>query len=133
MPFDRRETLARDALLILADPLLAPLFGPGSQAEVSVAAQVSVPGRAPVAVTGQIDRIGVTPTSVFIADYKTGAPRDAAATPPSYVTQLALYRAAVQPLYPDRTVRAFLVWTAGPAVVELDPAALDAALAGVAG
>ena len=51
-------------------------------------------------------------------------------TPPTYLAQLALYRAAVLPLYPGKPVRAFLVWTSGPGVVEIAPAALDAALAG---
>jgi ATP-dependent helicase/nuclease subunit A len=44
------------------------------------------------------------------------------------VAQLALYRAAIGPLYPGKQVRCFLVWTEGPSGVELPPAALEAAL-----
>jgi ATP-dependent helicase/nuclease subunit A len=52
--------------------------------------------------------------------------------PPTYVAQLALYRAAVAPLYPGKSVRALLVWTSGPTVLELPPARLDAAMAELA-
>ncbi|MBV8664340.1 MAG: hypothetical protein JO107_14705, partial [Hyphomicrobiales bacterium] len=49
----------------------------------------------------------------------------------AYVAQLALYRAALAPLYPDRPVRAFLVWLGAPEAVEIAAAELDAALAEV--
>ena len=51
--------------------------------------------------------------------------------PRPYVAQLALYRAVLQKLYPDRPVRALLVWTDVPDVMELSAADLDAALAAV--
>jgi ATP-dependent helicase/nuclease subunit A len=44
------------------------------------------------------------------------------------VRQLALYRAVLKKLYPNRNVRAALVWTAGPALIELPAAILEAAL-----
>ncbi len=125
---ERRGALIEDALRIVADPALAPLFGPDSRAEVPLAARLPNGDGAPLEVTGQIDRLAVTDEAVFIADFKTGTSRDAADAPPSYVAQLALYRAAVQPLYPDRPVRAFLVWTAGPVATEIPSRALDAAL-----
>jgi ATP-dependent helicase/nuclease subunit A len=61
----------------------------------------------------------------LIGDYKTGRRRP---DDQNHVTQLALYRAVLAKLYPGRAVRAALVWTAEPALVELDSAALDAAL-----
>ncbi len=51
--------------------------------------------------------------------------------PPAYVAQLALYRAVLQRLYPDRPIRAVLIWTDVPDVMELSAASLDAALARV--
>ena len=45
--------------------------------------------------------------------------------------QLALYRAVLMRLYPDRPVRAALVWTDIPGLMEIPAEALDAALAGL--
>jgi hypothetical protein len=49
--------------------------------------------------------------------------------PPAYVGQLALYRAVLARLYPDRTVRAALVWTETMELMEIPGDRLDAALA----
>jgi ATP-dependent helicase/nuclease subunit A len=70
---------------------------------------------------------------VLIADYKTNrpAPRRVDDVPDAYVTQLALYRAVLSELYPAKPVRAALVWTDVPDLMELSAAALDAALAAV--
>ena len=70
---------------------------------------------------------------MWIADFKTGRPHDLETVPASTVLQLALYREAVAPLYPGKTVRAFLVWTAGPVVLELPADRLDGAVAKVVG
>ena len=75
----------------------------------------------------------VTDEAVLIVDYKTNrdAPRRPEETPQAYVVQLALYRAALAQLYPGKPVRAALVWTDVPDLMEIFPAALDAALAGL--
>ncbi len=44
------------------------------------------------------------------------------------MTQLALYRALLQEIYPGKRVRAFLVWTSGPVVHELREPDLESAL-----
>ncbi len=128
LPSERRHQLVDQAVAIIGDPRLDVVFGPGSRAEVGVAATVERPGRLVLPVVGQIDRIGERDGTVVLVDFKTGTPRPLADTPPSYLAQLALYRAAVQPLYPGKTVEVVLVWTAGPEVVAVDGAALDAAL-----
>ena len=74
--------------------------------------------------SGQVDRLVVTPDAVLIADYKTNrpAPRSLAETQARYramSTQLALYRAVLTQLYPDRPVRAALVWTDIPDLMEI--------------
>ena len=45
--------------------------------------------------------------------------------PPAYIRQLALYRAVVGELYPDRPVRAALIWTDVPDLMEIPATALD--------
>ena len=54
-------------------------------------------------------------------------PTAAAEAPAAYVRQLALYRAVLGKLYPDRPVRAALLWTETPELMEISAAALDAA------
>ena len=130
---DHRDDLARQALAVLDDPALADLFGPESRAEVGLGGRVLLPGGREVEISGQIDRLAATDREILIADFKTGRARDAAETPPGYLAQLALYRAAVAPLYPGRRTRVFLVWTEGPRIVEIPEESLDAALAAVPG
>jgi ATP-dependent helicase/nuclease subunit A len=51
--------------------------------------------------------------------------------PGAYVSQLALYRAVLGQLYPNKPVRAAIVWTDVPDLMEIPGAALDQALATV--
>jgi ATP-dependent helicase/nuclease subunit A len=125
---DERAGLIERALATLARPELAPLFAPGSRAEAAVAGTLARPGRPALPFAGRIDRLAVGADAMRIADFKSGAPVGLAERPDT-VAQLALYRAAVAPLYPDRPVRAFLVWLGAAEAVEVPPAALDAALA----
>ena len=103
---------------MLDDARFAPLFAPGSRAEVPIVGY-RLDGAS--AVSGQVDRLAVTPTEVLIADYKSdrAVPRRIEDIPRGYVAQLALYRAVLRALYPNHAVRAALVWTAGPALMEL--------------
>jgi ATP-dependent helicase/nuclease subunit A len=123
----RRDTLVQQALRVISDPRLVDLFGPTSRAEIGLGGRVTV-GRQVIEIAGQIDRLAEAGDRVLIADFKTGRPRPAEATPRPYLVQLALYRAAVAPLYPERKLHVFLIWTEGPDVVELPAAALDGAL-----
>ncbi len=128
----RQTALVDDVLRLLAAPNLRDLFGPSSRAEVGLAGRVQLASGQSVEIVGQLDRVAVTAAAVLIADFKTGRPHDLTTVQAAYVTQLALYRAAVAPLYPGLPVRAFLVWTTGPAVLELPAERLDKALAELA-
>jgi ATP-dependent helicase/nuclease subunit A len=75
--------------------------------------------------------LAVAADAIYLADYKTGA-RPLGANPPAYVAQLALYRAALTALYPDRPTRAFLIWLTGAEAIEIADAESDAALANLA-
>jgi ATP-dependent helicase/nuclease subunit A len=101
------------------------LFGDGSRAEVAVAGLVGA-----IPVSGQIDRLIVGAGEVLLLDFKSARlpPASPADVPRGYVAQLALYRAVLQPIYPGRVVRAFLLWTAGPSLREVPGDLLDAAL-----
>ncbi len=125
-----REALAARALELLGDARFAAAFATGSRAEASIVGRLDRPGRSPVLVSGQIDRLAVTPAGILIVDYKTNhaPPRRAEDAPAGYVRQLALYRAVLARLYPDRPVRAALLWTELPDMMEISAAALDAGL-----
>lgn len=128
---DERNALIAQALALLDDPRFAPVFAPGSRAEVSIIGRLPRPRGGHVVVSGQIDRLVVTDDAVLIVDYKTNhaPPTHAKDAPPAYVRQLALYRAVLTNLYPGRTIRAALAWTETLEMMELSPPALDAELA----
>ena len=128
-----RKALAVTLLALIGDARFAAVFADCSRAEVSIAGRLERPGRRPALVSGQIDRLAVTPHEVLIVDYKTNdaPPRTAAEAPPAYVRQLALYRAVLQKLYPGLPVRAALLWTETPELMEISAPALDAQLASV--
>jgi ATP-dependent helicase/nuclease subunit A len=128
---DERETLAAQVLSVIADSRFAAVFAPGSRAEVSIVGRVDRPGRTPALVSGQIDRLVVTPAEVLIVDYKTNhaPPAAVAGAPVAYIRQLALYRAVLARLTPLLPIRAALLWTEMPEMMEIPAPALDAQLA----
>ena len=129
---EEQAQLAEQVMLILEDPRFYECYAPGSRAEVPIVGRLNLNGKT-VRISGQIDRLAVTQGSVLIADFKTNrpAPRRIGDVPPVYVRQLALYRAVLAKLYPDRPVRAALVWTEVPDLMELSAEAMDAAVAGI--
>jgi ATP-dependent helicase/nuclease subunit A len=126
---DEQRDMARKVLAILGDPKFAGIFSAGSRAEVPIVGRIMPDNAEPILVSGQVDRLAVAYDSVLIADYKTdrSVPARLAEVEP-YVAQLALYRAVLSRLYPGKTVRAALVFTEGPHLVDVPAADLDAAL-----
>jgi ATP-dependent helicase/nuclease subunit A len=129
---DEQRDIVGKLLAILEDENFAALFAHGSRPEAAIVGRVRRAGAAPVLVSGQIDRLSVCADAILIADYKTdrGFPARVEEVGP-YVAQLALYRAILSQLYPDRPVRAALVFTQEPRLIELPPALMDQALAEV--
>ena len=127
---EERASIAEQVQRLLDDARFAELFEPGSRAEVPIVGRIAQDGRT-IAVAGQVDRLVVTETAVLIADYKTNrpAPERIEDVPPAYVRQLALYRAVLARLYPDRPVRAALVWTDVPDLMEIPAAMMERKLA----
>ena len=132
-PAEETARVVESVFNILDDPAFAPVFAPGSRAEVSIMGTLSLGGK-DHAVSGRIDRLSVSDDCVLIVDYKTNRPPflTAESSPDSYKIQLAIYRAILQPLYPGRPIEAALVFTEAPALVPLDAPTLDAALAALA-
>jgi ATP-dependent helicase/nuclease subunit A len=119
------EELLGEVMAVIAEPAFAAVFADGSRAEVPIVGTVG--GRA---VIGRIDRLAVTDRAVLIVDFKTNRPppRDLDQVDPAHLDQLALYRALVTQLYPDRPVEAALLWTDLPALMPVPGSRLDQAL-----
>jgi ATP-dependent helicase/nuclease subunit A len=132
LPAEDRAAIADHVLRLLAHAGFHALYAPGSRAEIPIVGRLTLEG-GEVRVSGQIDRLVVTANEVLIADFKTNrpAPRRIEDVPKPYIRQLALYRALLARLYRDRPVRAALVWTEVPELMEISSAVLDAALAQV--
>jgi ATP-dependent helicase/nuclease subunit A len=126
-----RTALADKVLALIAHPRFAPVFAAGSRAEVAIAGRLARPDGSSALVSGQIDRLVVRPEEVLIVDFKTNqaAPKTESDVPAAYIRQLALYRAVLSRLYPQRAIRAVLLWTEALEYMEISAPALDAALA----
>src|SRR5690606_2703830 len=116
---------------VLRDPTFAPLFGPTSRAEVPITALIPRPnGKGPaLRLSGQIDRLVEIAGEVLIVDFKTNRPppRQPEQVALAYIYQLVAYRLALQEIYPGRTIRAALLWTDGPRLMEIPARILDTA------
>jgi ATP-dependent helicase/nuclease subunit A len=129
LPARVQAGMVEEIVGLLNDPTFGALFASGSRAEVPIVAELPDPsGRSlPLRLNGQIDRLAVTPVEVLIVDYKTNRvpPIDVADVPIAYLVQLAAYRAALADIYPGRRLRAALLWTAAPRLMEIPAALLD--------
>jgi len=133
LPAEERKLITEQVMLVLEDARFYELYGANSRAEVAIVGKVQIRSGT-YRVSGQIDRLAVTQEAVLIGDFKTNRdpPRRIEEVPPAYVTQLALYRAVLAKLYPDKPVRAALIWTEVPDLMELSAEALEFALTQIA-
>ncbi len=121
-----------EAAAILRTADLAPLFAPGTLAEVPVAAALTELGGTRIA--GTIDRLVVAPDRVLAVDFKTNTqiPVRAENVPEGLLRQMGAYAAALAQVFPQHRVETALLWTRAPALMPL-PASLTAAALGRAG
>ena len=110
-----------ETLAVLEHPDFTALFGPDSQAEVSLSGVVG-----DQVVSARLDRLLVGTDEVLVIDYKTNrpAPTDPNRVPEQYLRQMAVYRTLLARIYPQRRIRGVLLWTDGPHVMELNDAVL---------
>jgi len=128
LPEALRAEIIAESLAVVRDEAFAPLFRPGSLAEVPVVARIGE-GEHGFDLEGQIDRLAILDDDLLILDYKTNRP------PPStelevaraYINQLAAYRMALSKMFPGKAVRAALLWTDGPRLMAISSTLLDEA------
>jgi ATP-dependent helicase/nuclease subunit A len=118
---EEREAMIEEVGRVLNDLRFSGLFLPGSRAEVPIVGRYQ--GRP---ISGLVDRLAFTTDAVLIADFKTNKPAPRRFEDvPTYVRQLALYRAVLAQLYPDKAIRAALIWTDVPDLMEIPATAMD--------
>ena len=123
-----RRDIVRETLAVLRDRALSALFGPDARAEVGIVAEFSRPGgRAPLRIAGRIDRLVQQGSVLLIVDYKTNRPPPSkpAAVADAYLLQLSAYRLAARQIFDALHVRAALLWTDGPRIMEIPGDLLD--------
>ena len=103
-----RNQMAEEVLAVLHHPDMAPVFAEGSQAEVPISGLITYKNK-PRVVNGQVDRLRVEASDVWIIDYKTGRMPDE--TPATYIQQLEIYKQVLQTIYPDKNIHSALLWT----------------------
>jgi len=130
LPAKTQAEIVKETLAVLGDPTFAALFGPDSRAEVPIVAEIARPGgRGPtLRLAGKIDRLVRQGREVLIVDYKTNRPppADVDGVADAYLLQLAAYRLAVQRIFPESHIRAAILWTDGPRIMEIPRARLEA-------
>jgi ATP-dependent helicase/nuclease subunit A len=129
-----RRSLVEDACRIISDPRFSDIFGADALAEAPIAA-VTPDGSV---ISGTVDRLLVGEDMVRVMDFKTGraVPASAQDIPLAHLRQMAAYVAALEVIFPGRTIQAGLLYTSGPTLHPLSRALLapympqQAALAG---
>ena len=111
----------QEAESVIQDPALAPLFDAArhERAYTEVPLHYCVDD---ALVDGVVDRLLLHPTEVHVIDYKTHtiAADQAEATARPYRDQLRLYAEGARRLWPDRRVRASILFTHCRMLVDLD-------------
>jgi ATP-dependent helicase/nuclease subunit A len=118
-----RTEIADVALRMLNTPEFEDIFSPQSLPEVSLSGIVDG-----AVVTGVMDRLVVTDREVMVVDFKTGrfVPHAPEAIPSYHLAQMAAYAALLGSIFPGRAVRAALLYSHGPKLIELMPDQIEA-------
>ncbi len=115
--------LADLALSIINQPEFSEIFSPKALAEAPLAGVVEGD-----VIAGTVDRLLVTADEVLVVDFKTGrrVPNDADAVSGHHKAQMGAYVAVLQGIFPEKSVRAALLYTSGPSLITLTPEMLAA-------
>ena len=126
---DSVDARTNQVMAVFDHPDLADLMGGKGRSEVGLSGRIDLKD-GPTNVTGRIDRLLVTDREIVFADFKTGerVAKTASDVPPETLYQMALYGKVLRKIYPDRPLRAVLIYTENATVVDLTDGDLKAAL-----
>ncbi len=111
-----RDELLAAVLAVIDHADFADLFGPAALAEVPITATVD--GQV---VAGIVDRLLVASDQVTVVDFKTARrpPASLAQMPVPTLRQMGAYAAALGEIYPGRRIRAGVLYTHVPQLIEI--------------
>jgi ATP-dependent helicase/nuclease subunit A len=117
---EEREAMLASVLGVLSEPGWQEIFSPAALVEVPLAATVG--GQV---IAGTADRLLIERDRVLVVDFKTARrpPAGLADVPLSTMRQMAAYSAALETIYPGRSVEAAVLYTQTPRLVPI-PASL---------
>jgi len=122
------EALADRAIALVATPDLAPLFAPGTLAEVDVTAQLVELDNARI--HGAVDRLIIDAKRVLVVDFKTNriVPETPDHTPEGVLRQMGAYAAALRNIYPNHVIETAILWVQTGKLMQLPDALVAQAL-----
>jgi len=117
---DEQNEIFESTFNVLNNPAFAKVFTADGRAEVPLTGLLPR-GDGHTIVSGQIDRLVVTESEVTVLDYKTNrpAPKKLEDVPEAYLAQLRTYRDLLALIWPEKPVKCALVWTDGPALMDV--------------
>ncbi len=112
------QTEALDLLRVMNSSELEPFFGPNSHGEAEIRGMLP-DGRE---VSGRVDRLNILEHEIFVLDYKTdrNVP-DLIENSHPYTHQMALYSTLLEQAYPNRKIKAALLWTQSAKLMWIEP------------
>lgn len=112
------EALTDKIIQLFALPETSMILSSAGRSEVPLTGLI---GQIPI--SGRIDRLLVSDKEIVFADFKTGfrRPGKAENIPADTYRQMALYSGILRQIYPNRHIKALLIYTEGPDVFSLDP------------
>ncbi|VAW00274.1 FIG061771: ATP-dependent nuclease subunit A [hydrothermal vent metagenome] len=118
----QRGELVNTALSVLNDSAWVEIFSPNSLAEAPIAAVVD-----DHVISGTVDRLLITDDQIMVVDFKTGRkiPQSIEQAPVAYLRQMSAYVAALQKIFPDRPIKAALLYSQGPVMLELSEGLIE--------
>ncbi|QJB68126.1 double-strand break repair helicase AddA [Parasphingorhabdus halotolerans] len=112
----QRQELIETALSVLNVPEWSALFSSESLSEAPIAAVLDEH-----VISGTVDRLLITDDRIYVVDFKTArsVPPSAEKAPVAYLRQMAAYVAALEKIFPGRPIKAGLLYSQGPIMLEL--------------
>jgi ATP-dependent helicase/nuclease subunit A len=111
-----RVEMVQAALSVIEAPQFSAIFSPEALAEAPLAGVV---GERVVA--GTVDRLLISDSEILVVDFKTGSrvPKSVDAVSRHHKAQMGAYAAVLANIFPGRTVRAALLYSSGPVLIDL--------------
>ncbi|MDA9918603.1 PD-(D/E)XK nuclease family protein, partial [Erythrobacter sp.] len=121
LPEEARAEMLGSALEVLAAPDFDDIFSPNALPEVPLTATVGG-----TVIAGTADRLLIGDKTVTVVDFKTNRrpPLSVDAIPAATLKQMAAYTAALEVIFPGKAVRAAVLYTQTPQLLEIPAATL---------